>query len=551
MNLKFLKKHKYFFLIILFSLVPLSSIFVTENLIHTHDGLVQLPRLAAYFKALSDGHFPVRWAGYLNYGYGLPLFNFIYHVPYLAGSAFLVIGFSLVNSFKLSLALGFILSGVFMYLFGKRFFGDARKGFLIAIAYQFMPFHLVEVLTRGSFGSIYAYAFLPLTLYALYGLIKKSSFKNFFLTAVSVFLLVYSHNSLSLSFFGAIFLFALFFAKGKTEYFRAFSALIYGLILSAFYWMPALLEHKYTYGDLLMRNLYKDHFAPLSDFLIPNIINNPSAFFEGVNLSIGLFHLLAVVIAIALLFAGKMTEKQDRKLSYYALSLILIGFFFMTSISRFIWDLNISSFLRQFQFPWRFLSLTVFATSILFVGFLYYPKFKQKYSYAGLIFFIVLITVFMWKPTEGYDKIDEKYYWNFPLNTTYYGETDVIWSAGPAKDYPKKRIEIIGGDGEIADLIVKNHYQKFEVSSEESLGIVSHVQYFPGWRVYVDGNQVPIEFQDPNNRGEITFNTSKGVHNVLIKFEESALRFIADVISLAGFILFIPLFYVYKKMFKE
>ena len=50
---------------------------------------------------------------------------------------------------------------------------------------------------------------------------------------------------------------------------------------------------------------------------------------------------------------------------------------------------------------------------------------------------IIASTVFYWKPAEGFDKVNEEYYWNFPLNTTYYGETDVIWSAGAFKKYPK------------------------------------------------------------------------------------------------------------------
>lgn len=546
--MEFINKNKYLILILAISLLPFVYLFSSSDLVHTHDGLVHLPRIAAFFQALSDGNFPVRWAGNLNYGYGLPLFIFIYHVPYLVGSLFLLFGFSLVSAFKLSLLVSFLLSGVSMYLFAKEIFRDSQKAFLVAVAYQFAPFHLVEVLNRGSFGSIYAYAFLPLVLYFLYKLIKKYTLTNFIFTSISVFLLIWSHNSLSLLFFGVSIFFVLFFAKGISAL-RPLVALGMGLVIAAFYWMPAVLEHKYTFGDLFMKDVYADHFAPLSYFFGFNIFNNQNFFFEGVNLNIGIFHILALIITIALLVTRKINE--DRKIIYFSLSIFVIAFFFMIEASGFIWKSDAASYLRQFQFPWRFMALIVFSTSIMLVNFLKYPKFNRLYSYLGLIFFIVVYTFFMWKPVEGYDKIDQDYYWNFPLNTTYYGETDIIWSSGPAHDYPKSRVEIIGGQGEVDNIIVKNNQHEYDVSSESNLQVVSHVQYFPGWRVYVDGNHVPVEFQDPNNRGEVTYSIPSGHHKVLVRFEESRVRFFSNILSLVSLFVLIPIYYVFKKIIKK
>src|SRR3989344_4248822 len=165
---------KHYLVILAISLLPFLIIFATPDLPHTHDGLVHLPRIAAFYKALSDGHVPVRWAGDLNYGYGMPLFNFIYQLPYLVSSVFIFLGFGLVNSFKLSISLSFILSGIFMFLAAKEFFEDDKKAFFVSIFYQFASFRLVELLIRGSFGEVYTYTFLPLVLYGLLKLFKSS-----------------------------------------------------------------------------------------------------------------------------------------------------------------------------------------------------------------------------------------------------------------------------------------------------------------------------------------------------------------------------------------
>src|SRR3989344_8965474 len=168
---------KYLFLIVALSLLPFVSMLTTSLLPHTQDGLVHLPRMAAYFQALSHGQFPVRWAAYLNFGYGMPLFIFMYPFPYLLASLLLFLGAGLAVTFKLVVVLSFIFSGIFMFLLGKELFKNEKIAFLVTIFYQFAPFRLVEANVRGDIGEIYTYAFLPLV---LFGILKS----NFLLTAI-------------------------------------------------------------------------------------------------------------------------------------------------------------------------------------------------------------------------------------------------------------------------------------------------------------------------------------------------------------------------------
>ena len=147
---------------------------------------------------------------------------------------------------------------------------------------------------------------------------------------------------------------------------------------------------------------------------------------------------------------------------------------------------------------------------------------------------------------EGYDTIDEDYYRNFPLTTTYYGETDVIWSAGPASDYPKNTVEIIQGEATIIPIMRKSNKHIFIVDAKIDSKIVDHTQYFPGWRVEVDGVKTPIEFQDPSWRGEITFNVEKGRHKVEVIFGYSKIRAVSQAISIIALLGLIPLWFYQK-----
>jgi len=164
-----------FFITIFLSILPFISIFSNPNLPHTSDGGVQIPRMAAFYKSVRDGHIPVRWAGDLNYGYGMPLFNFIYHTPFYVSTVLIALGIKLIPTFKVVLFLSFLLSGISMYLFSKEFFEDDRKAFFVTILYQFTPYHFIDILTRGTIGTIYVYSFFP---FVLWGITKISKITN-------------------------------------------------------------------------------------------------------------------------------------------------------------------------------------------------------------------------------------------------------------------------------------------------------------------------------------------------------------------------------------
>lgn len=537
---------KHYLLIVAISILPLISIFITSDLPHTHDGFVHLSRIAAYDKALKGGQILPRWASDLNYGYGMPLFNFIYHTPYLLSSLLITLGFTLVQSFKIVIFLSFILSGITMFAFAHEFFGDVKKAFLVTVFYQFAPFRLVEVLVRGSFGEMYTYVFLPLVLLGLTRLTKKQTIPNLLLTAVATGLLIISHNSISLVFFGVITVFLLFFVNKKNMIYAA-SALVIGLLLASFYWIPALLEHKYTLGDLYMKNIFREHFPPLVNFFIPNFFNTESLQTLGINVQIGLFHVFALFFGIHI-FLTKKIDPTIKKVILFSLLLTGISIFFMQPISTIAWEKI--SLLRQFQFPWRLLSIITITTALSSVSFFSYSWFHKKNIYLAVTIGVILTTAVFWYPPLGFDKVtNEREYWDYPLTTTYWGETDVIWSAGPAKQYPKAQIEFIEGTGDITNVVKKSTAHTATIQSPTGGKLADNTQYFPGWRVYVNNQKTPIEFQNELWRGLITFPIPKGTSEIKIIFEKSKVQIIAEYISLSsvGIALFMGALSIRKK----
>lgn len=523
-------------IVVLLSILPLVVMFTTPLLPHTSDGGVHLPRMAAYVKALADGHFPVRWAGDLNYGYGLPLFNFMYPLPYLLSSVFVFLGFGLVPTFKIVLALSFIFSGVFMYLFTREWLGREDHALFITLFYQFAPFRLVEIVQRGAVGGIYAYTFFPLVCWGIVKVIKKPSVFHIALTALATTLLIISHNSLSLVFFAI----ALVFSRGR---FAPAGALLWGLLMASWYWLPALAEHKFTYGDLFMKDMYKSHFPAIQNFFIPNFTNDVRFRTAEISVQLGLFHVIGIILAVYGLFCRHF-DKRTKKILLFGLVGFVVALFLMQPASGTLWERV--SLLRQFQFPWRLLAVTSFSTALIAIAYTRYVNVRSP-LYSLILILLVGTTSWYWRPPEGFDRVRESDYWNYPLNTTYFGETDVIWSAGQASAYPKNRVEFAAGSGTIENLVKKTQLHTFTVQATSPATVVDRTQYFPGWRVYVDGKKVPIEFQDQNWRGLITFPVPAGHHDVRVVFEESPIRAAADVISiLAGMLLISYVVYILR-----
>ncbi len=529
-----MKSFKHYLLVIAISVLPFISVFTTPLAPHTHDSPVHYARMAAYYKALSEGQILPRWAGELNYGYGMPLFNFIYHVPYLITSLPIALGAGLVWSFKIALAASFLLSGVFMYLFALRFFKHEGKAFIATILYQFAPFHLIDLVVRGDMAEGFALAFLPFLLYSIVrGFEEKDTKGNIFLTGFAATLLIISHNAISLVFFSVSVLFVIVFAPNNRKRLEAFAGLILGLLLSAFYWLPALIERKYTYGDLFMKDMYKSHFAPFINFFLPNLTNTETLQTGGIAVSFGLMQVAALVATGILLVKKTIRDLKEKKTVWLGLVLTIAALFVMQPVSQFFW--STIPLLRMFQFPWRLLNVTAFSLALL-GGVVFVRKKTPMWVMVSVATLTILSTVVYFRPPLGFDQINEQYFWDYPLNTTFFGETDVIWSAGPAGSFPKERFALVGGIGEIINTQKHETRHTFTVKAETDVQIVDHTQYFPGWRVYSNGTKIPIEFQDQNWRGLITFRLPAGTHQVRVVWEESPIRQIAEGITLLAVI---------------
>lgn len=517
---------KIFFLLLLSTpaLFPL----VNEGIPITSDGEMHIARLAAFAKSLINGQFPVpRWAADLNFGYGHPVLFFQYPLAGYLGSIFYFIGFSLISSFKLVVVFSLYSSVIFFYFWLKKYLNSSAC-LIASLLYLYAPYRFLDFYDRLSIGQITSFAILPLVWLLADRYLQIKNTNNFILLSLSIFLLILSHNILSLIFLPFL---SLYLLLGKDKFFLPnLLPVIFGLLLSAFFWFPALFLAKYTTRDLMTTSIYEKNFASFYQ-----LFTEPG---KGSTFNIGYFQFFGIIAGFILFF--KNLASKYKQILVFCLFGCFIGIFMLLPVSMPFW--KSLPILQLFQYPLRFISLTVFFSAVCFGIFINFLR-PSKIITIILIFLIIAFSKFYYQPV-GYKTYTDNYFFNYTGTTTLFGENNTIWTAGEAKRKYQFPVEIITGKGEITNLKIGDLSHTFKVSSHENLKILDNTVYFPGWFVYLNNKNTLIEFQDINHRGLITFSVPKGQHDIRIIFKRTKLLLFSDLVSFSALLLLSVLYII-------
>ncbi len=521
------------FLLTILSVIPLLDFFYS-GLPITHDGQDHVARIANFYQNLKEGNIIPRWAGNLNWGYGHPILEFLYPLPSYLASLFHFFGFTLVDSVKLVFGTSFVLSGLVMYLFIKELLNDDKAAFFASALYIIAPYRFVDLYVRGAIGEHVAFIFPPLIFYFLTKLAKNFSYWQILGGSLSLAGLILSHNAITLMFLPLIliYIFYLIFQYSNKKYFilNSFYLILLGFGLSAFFWIPALIEGKYTLRDIVTGGgEYTRSFVAWKDFFL-----SPWSYGGTIALSkqIGIIHWIGVVGSI---IAAYYLYKKRNKLWIICLGSFIIFWatlFLMTSSSNPIWQ-TITT-LQKFQFPWRFLSVTVFLSALM--GGILLSVVSSKYKKAALLIFVAVL-LFVNKDywhANGFLQKEESFYSGIYDSTTDTGESAPIWSVRFMEKRPKAYLEVIDGDAKIKELDRKSTYHKYQVQVNKNALFGENTLYFPGWEIKANGKPLYLEFQNMQYRGIMTFNLTKGNYLVEAEYKETKLRLISDIISFAA-----------------
>lgn len=516
--------------LIFISIFPVLSLF-HPGLPITHDGQDHVVRIANFYQNLTEGNFIPRWAGNLNWGYGHPILEFLYPLPSYVASFFYFVGFPLIDSVKIVFGLGMILSLFFMYLWFSSFLGEV-PAVLGAILYTYAPYRFVDLYVRGDIGENLAFAFVPLTLYFLYKLYKDQKYKYSIFGAISLALLILSHNAISLMLMPFIIFYGLllfYLSKNRKSYIiNLISLILLGFLLSAFFWIPGLFEGKYTLRNIVTKGSYVHNFVSFG-----NLLYGPWSY--GISrqftVQLGISSWLGLFFSPFALFHYYRKKNKNYILVSVLIIISLFTIFLMLKESNFIWSKII--LLQNFQFPWRFLAVTVFTTSVLGAYLISaVPNRFKKF----IFIFLLLIILFQSKDyikANGYMQKPDKFFMGVYNSTTDTGESAPIWSVRFMEKRPKSHLEVLDGKATVKELKRTSTYHLYNVDVGKKTLFAENTLYFPGWKILANKKSVDMEFQDPHYRGIMTFRLDKGSYLVEAYYKETKIRALADAISIA------------------
>lgn len=525
----------------------------------SHDGETHTARMAQYYQAIVDGQLPPRFAGTLYNGLGSPILTYIYPLPYLAGSLIHSLGFSFTDSFEIIMALGFVLSGIFAYLWLKEVFQSDRAAFLGALFYVWVPYRFLLIYVRGSISENTAYAILPLVFYCLTKLQQKGNPFWTATTALSLSLLLLSQNLVAAMFLPIIGVYVLILAIAKKSPRYLISASVAGIwaiCIATVTYLPAIFERKFVRFDEVYALTYLDHFVSLKQ-----LIHSPwgygfslSGFDDLMSFQIGLAHLLVLGIFL-LILAGRVLSKFKTSADTQVLSLFFtlvvattVILMIQTRATIFFWQ-HFEPITR-IDYPWRLLGITTFAASFI-------AAYVAKTVKPGLIFIFLVAAVLV--ANRNHLRINLPTYFddNFALfytgTATQLGEFTPKWRQStrvPIGFDPATHVELVSGNAKIANVVARSNEVTFDAIVADDARIRINKFYFPGWNVQIDGTKLipfgDLTITDTNTllldveqdaSGLMMIDLAKGEHQIGAKFAETKLRLFANFLSLGSFLL--------------
>jgi hypothetical protein len=484
-----------FVLVLLYVIHPLLS----RGFYRSDDGEWMVIRLSAFYQSLAEGQFPVRLLGRLNNSFGYPVATFLYPGFLYIGSLLHAFGVSFVDAVKVILTSSIVASSLLIYATLRRSFSK-EASLLGAATYVTSPYLLYDLYRRGSVGEILA--FLPASL--LWFAVSTSTY---WLLPLGVAFLIVSHNSLALILGGALGIYMLT-QSNRVALVRWASV---GVLMASFFWIPAIFERAFTVFDTIR-------------------ISDPLRYF----ISWDNWLLLSVPTLIGLIYAGWMYKAKGTS-SRWIQVLLFMGYFFALPLSVIFWQGELLP--RIVQFPFRFLSIVV-----LFGPYIVSAMVDSVgKAYKGIVYGLLLVSsiygaVHMVSQVQ-YVQNPEGYYTTNEATTTVGDEYLPIWVTQNPQKRANQPFEFVAGEVQITSSNVTTQKLSLATQSNQQSTLQINKQYYPGWGVTIDGILVPIDYQNP--AGVIRVAVPAGNHTIVATFRETVFRFIADMLSIFGFGLYI------------
>ena len=505
----------------------------------TADGTLHLYRLSLLTESIQEGVLYPRWMPDLVLGFGYPLLHFYAPAAYYVGVLLSFIGLSssqaLVGTFFVfTFVAGFGMRALALDLFSNQQDPLRRwQALIAATAYVFAPYLLTNIYVRGAIAELGAQALIPWVFWSFGHLVKHENPERYFLSSsILLALLAITHN-ISLLFIPPALLAYLVILFRTNRWKRAkwvSAAGLTALGLSAFFWLPVLMERNYLAETAYeqAKGFIIEHTWTLNTFL------DSALRFQYSSIPPFRLGLMQVILA---LFGFVLARRLDREWLFWLL-LALIGGFAISRFSAPIWQAN--EILLVAQFPWRLLIIITPVLALFTAGLLSPLQNRSTHMIGGTaVILLVVIIAGNWPSypwSLGLRLVDIEV---TPGNLAHFEkEIGALGTSSSREFMPRWVNELDMRDENASDSTVTTITLHEATSTEMTFTVTNNAVtpirwtnfYFPGWRVTMkDGTELTPFPSTP--AGLMTVEVPAGTHQISLSQTGTGWQHTATMVS--------------------
>ena len=532
----------------------------TLNLLpYSADGLLHLHRTVALEHSLRVDHpFWPRFSSGLVYGYGAPLFNFFPPLAYYPAILLHSLGLSFLGAWLLSMCLFTVLAGTGMYLLGRLWTRSELGGWIAAVAYVYSPYLLFDSVTRGATAELAALAALPFAFYGLTRLAFAGRRWDYLIALAAVSLFIPLHTVVTLHGAALLALYCFFLAwradDGGKVLLRLALAGALALMLTAFYWLPALAERDTIKLPLIATQLghidVTRHLRPLSEVLALPQTADPTQQNQALPISLGWVQL--ILGALGTLLCWRAPQRHYRSLLIAMWVVVGILLFLNTAPSAWLWE-NIP-LIGFTQFPWRALGLASLLLALMSALGVWLLWLRSGAGRGGIVVvgavMILMFYAMPWTYTLFHNDVDADDIGDVQrfereggqLALSSYAEYLPL-SADASQLDVNRLLERFDESNVIPRLLPsaalglldqewRGTSATLRLRSAEAQTLVFDWLYVPGWSATIDGESVDVFPAAP--AGLLALAAPAGEFELLLSLEPTAAQSLASLLSAIG-----------------
>jgi hypothetical protein len=495
----------------------------------TPDGLLHLQRARALTEAWRLGVWVPRWFPDFAFGYGHPILHYYAPGAYVAPAVFHLIGLGVVAATRLWLALAYGLSAAVLMLALPPSF-HAAAATTAGLLYLAYPYRLYDLFVRGALPEFAAFLWLPAI---LGGTIAVLTRPRWGLAGVGLALawagLVLTHNLTALM--AALFTLAglplaALARPAKQSYSRRLVQAglrlglpgVIGALLSAFYWLPVVLESNWVgIGASGPARGYANHFAAWNRLFQSGwrYVYPPA---DQATVPLPDYLSLLAVIGALLLFS-----RRRRAATVAALTGLVVAASLTLDVSAPLWDAT-APVMGKLQFPWRWQTMAALPCAMLAaLGVQWIAERVRRWAWGVALAAGLLVCVCAWPGgwTATTPDISTQALWAWDaehgqVGATWTGEFLPVWVQAPrwtigrAPETPPAAIP--AATLTARPTAVAYLEAAYAIITAQPQTVTLDRFYFPAWRVAVDGTLVAT--RPLGELGLLAFDLPPGEHRV-------------------------------------